>query len=385
MSFDKVEIGNVCDVGRGSSPRPIDNSAYFIGGTIPWIKIADATASGKYIYQTKEVVNEFGASFSRLLQPGALIIATSGVSLGQIKFLGVEGCIHDGWLYVNNFRGVDKEFLYYHLLTMQDEFLGRAYGAAIQNINTTILRESKINLPPLPTQRKIASILSAYDDLIENNLKRIKLLEEKAFASYKLIMKSEKLKTLKLNEVTQTLKRGISPKYVIDDGIVVLNQKCIRNHIVSFEESRLTDSENKPSEERMIQKFDTIINSTGTGTLGRMAMNIQNEIPLTVDSHVTIVRANNSITPIFLGQSLLAKEHVVAGMGEGSTNQTELSARKLGEELKIEIPSKEVMHEFEEEAEPIFNLIWNLQKQNTKLREARDILLPRLMSGEIEL
>ena len=201
MSFDKVEIGKVCDVGRGSSPRPIDNSAYFIGGTIPWIKIADATASGKYIYQTKEVVNEFGASFSRFLQPGALIIATSGVSLGQIKFLGVEGCIHDGWLYVSNFRGVDKEFLYYHLLTMQEEFLGRAYGAAIQNINTTILRESKINLPPLPTQRKIASILSAYDDLIENNLKRIKLLEEKAFLSYKEIVRSEKLEKVKLKEV----------------------------------------------------------------------------------------------------------------------------------------------------------------------------------------
>jgi type I restriction enzyme S subunit len=72
-------------------------------------------------------------------------------------------------------------------------------------------------------------------------------------------------------------------------------------------------------------------------------------------------------------------------MGEGSTNQTELSARKLGEEIKIFVPPKGVMLEFEKDARNIFGLIWNLQKQNTKLREARDILLPKLMNGQIEV
>jgi type I restriction enzyme S subunit len=258
-----------------------------------------------------------------------------------------------------------------------------AAGSAQGKLGIYKIKEIEVRLPEIDTQRKIASILSTYDDLIENNLKRIKLLKEKAFLSYKGILRSEKSEKVKLNEVTQVLKRGISPKYVEDDGILVFNQKCIRNHIVSFGDARFTDIEKKISEERLIQKFDTLVNSTGAGTLGRIGMNIQDEITSTVDSHITIVRANCKVTPIFLAQSLLSQESVIENMGEGSTNQTELSPRKLGEEIKISIPKRNVMIEFENQSIPNFNLIWNLQKQNAKLREARDILLPRLMSGEI--
>jgi hypothetical protein len=94
-----VKIRDVCEVERGSSPRPIMDRKYFDGGTIPWIKIADATKSGKFLYETKEKVNEYGASFSRLLPKGSLIIAASG-TLGYVQMLGVDGCIHDGWLHL---------------------------------------------------------------------------------------------------------------------------------------------------------------------------------------------------------------------------------------------------------------------------------------------
>ena len=83
-------LADLAEIGRGSSPRPITDQRYFENGDIPWIKIADATASGKYIYETKEHVNEYGASFSRKLKPESLIIAASG-TLGFPKFLGVEG------------------------------------------------------------------------------------------------------------------------------------------------------------------------------------------------------------------------------------------------------------------------------------------------------
>jgi type I restriction enzyme S subunit len=91
------KFGEIADISRGSSPRPIADSRYFDGGTIPWIKIADATKSGKFLYETKEHVNEFGASFSRRLPPGTILVAASG-TLGYTQILGVEGCAHDGWL-----------------------------------------------------------------------------------------------------------------------------------------------------------------------------------------------------------------------------------------------------------------------------------------------
>jgi type I restriction enzyme S subunit len=173
----EYKIDDLCEVGRGSSPRPITDERYFVDGNIPWIKI----------YETKEHVNEFGASFSRYLEPNSLIIAASGVSLGQIKFLGVKGCIHDGWLYVSNYKTdiVSKEYLYYFLIYYSQAFHNYSSGAAIQNINTDILRNTKLKLPPLPIQTKISSILSSYDELIENNKQRIKLLEEMVEEIYK--------------------------------------------------------------------------------------------------------------------------------------------------------------------------------------------------------
>jgi type I restriction enzyme S subunit len=94
--------------------------------------------------------------------------------------LGVPGCVHDGWLYLTKFRDVDKHFLYYFFYWKKQHFYNSAYGAAIQNINTEILRNTDIALPPLPVQERIASILSAYDDLIAKNTRRIKILEEMA-------------------------------------------------------------------------------------------------------------------------------------------------------------------------------------------------------------
>jgi type I restriction enzyme S subunit len=375
MIFDKIEIGKVCDVGRGSSPRPIDNSAYFVGGTIPWVKIADATASGKYIYQTKEVVNDFGASFSRRLQPGALIIATSGVSLGQIKFLGVEGCIHDGWLYVNNFRGIDKEFLYYHLLTMQEEFLGRAYGAAIQNINTAILRESKINLPPLPTQRRIASILSAYDDLIENNLKRIKLLEEKASLMYKLMQKeltdADRINLYDFANIQMGFAFKAEAFNEEGEGIPIIRIRDIPSQLTKSYTTQEVDNQ------YWVEKGDLLIGMDGefhmNEWLGQRGYLVQ---------RVCRLRTKNELNQSYLWQALKEPIHYYETTISGAT-VAHLGKKHL-EEIFIAKPKDSMKSELEE-LNTIRKLKIVLAEQNTKLREARDILLPRLMSGEIQL
>lgn len=383
MKWEKVEIGSVCDVGRGSSPRPIDNPAYFLEGTIPWIKIADATASGKYIYQTKEVVNEFGASFSRRLQPGALIIATSGVSLGQIKFLGVEGCIHDGWLYVNNFRGVDKEFLYYHLLTMQDEFLGRAYGAAIQNINTTILRESKINFPPLPTQRRIASILSAYDDLIENNLKRIKLLEEKAFLRYKQIVREEKLEEKSILDICYvTDGTHDSPKQQVD-GFYLVTGKHLIGGFIDFSSAYFISE----ADHDKIQKRSKVVNGdlvlSNIGTIGNVAI-IDSPFEFSV-KNVIIFKPSDSVYTSFLYCYLNSDEMQTRFQQESSGTSQRFISLAYARALKVKLPSEDVLEEFHKEVSSHLKLKSILNQQNAKLRDARDILLPKLMNGQIEV
>ena len=94
-------------------------------------------------------------------------LAASG-TLGYTQLLGVDGCIHDGWLYLINFKGIEKEYLYYLFREQQQFFYNAAYGAAIQNVNTMILREMKIILPPSQIQKYFKDIISNSDNLLDN-------------------------------------------------------------------------------------------------------------------------------------------------------------------------------------------------------------------------
>lgn len=164
-------FSSVVEIGRGSSPRPIADERYFVGGNVPWIKIADATSSTMFIFDTKEYVNEFGASFSRTLHEGDLILAASG-TLGFPMFLATTGCIHDGWLYFSNFQPVSAQYVYYVLLDLRNQFNNVSYGAAIQNINTDIVRKSKIVIPPESLLSTFQSKIIVYHDTIKLLLKK---------------------------------------------------------------------------------------------------------------------------------------------------------------------------------------------------------------------
>ena len=114
-NWEVQTLGNLCEIVRGGSPRPIDK---FLGGSIPWIKIGDATNDDDiYLYKTKEHIIEEGIKKSRLIPEGSLIFANCGVSLGFARIIKFQGCIHDGWLVISQYERVfDNDFLY-HLLS----------------------------------------------------------------------------------------------------------------------------------------------------------------------------------------------------------------------------------------------------------------------------
>lgn len=144
-----------------------------------------------------------------------------------------------------------------------------------------------------------------------------------------------------LGEVCSFLNRGISPKYTEEGGICVLNQKCIRNHQINYEQSRRHNIDIKSfNAERFIQIGDVLVNSTGTGTLGRVAQ--VRDIPpeqTTADSHVTIVRPKQGkFFSDFFGYMLIAIEEEIKKSGEGCGGQTELSRSVLSEKFHVSFP-----------------------------------------------
>jgi len=145
----------------------------------------------------------------------------------------------------------------------------------------------------------------------------------------------------KLGDVCSLLNRGVSPAYLEKGGVCVLNQKCIRNHEVSYEPARRhDDAAKKVTEERFIQRGDVLVNSTGTGTLGRVAQ-VRNEPEedTTVDSHVTIVRAKPGLFHLeFFGYMLVVIEEAIKEAGDGCGGQTELARSVLAERFSVSYP-----------------------------------------------
>jgi type I restriction enzyme, S subunit len=145
----------------------------------------------------------------------------------------------------------------------------------------------------------------------------------------------------KLGAVCEFLIRGISPKYLEDGGVCVLNQKCVRDHRINYELARRHDSSAKAvNEARFIQVGDVLVNSTGTGTLGRVAQ-VREEPPelTTVDSHVTIAQPKaDKFFADFFGYMLIAIEEAIKESGEGCGGQTELGRSVLAESFHVVYP-----------------------------------------------
>lgn len=147
------------------------------------------------------------------------------------------------------------------------------------------------------------------------------------------------MKKVLLREITSFLARGVAPKYTEKDDFYVLNQKCIRDWRVSLKDARFTDTEaKKVHDDRILRDNDILVNSTGQGTLGRVAQFLKLDRPATVDSHITIVRPNPDLVfPEYLGYVLKGRQNEIELLAEGSTGQTELSKLKLAN-LSIDLP-----------------------------------------------
>ena len=191
--------------------------------------------------------------------------------------------------------------------------------------------------------------------------------------------------TNKLGEVCSFLNRGISPKYLEEGGICVLNQKCVRDHAVNFFLARRHDNTAKRvSSDRLVQAGDVLINSTGTGTLGRVAQVRKAPIePTTVDSHVTIARPlPGKFFSEFFGYMLIFIEEAIKKAGEGCGGQTELARAVLAEKFSVTYPSSHSeQHRIVALLDEAFNGIATARANAEKnLHNARDLFESYLQS-----
>lgn len=293
--------------------------------------------------------------------------------------------------------------MYYNLRPRLKDFQNYSTGASTKFLTLKILNAVEVCIPPLPTQRKIVSILSAYDDLIENNLKRIKLLEEKAAIAYKSefgdyqvsnkeftsLPKGWCVKTI--GDIYGKLESGSRPKGGIDkelkEGIASVGaENVIGLGKYNYQSEKLITLAFFENMNRgKIEDRDILIYKDGA-YIGKTTL-FQDGFPhekCCVNEHVFLLTSKDIRYQYFLfftlnqGLYFEKMQQLNANAAQPGINQESLKS------LKLIWPSEDKIAEFNKEVEASVKLIFVLSKQNAKLREARDILLPKLMNGQIE-
>jgi type I restriction enzyme S subunit len=165
--WDLVALGDIFEIARGGSPRPIDDYITDDPDGINWIMIGDASEESKYISRAKKRIRQEGVRRSRMVHPGDFLL-TNSMSFGKPYILRTSGCIHDGWLVLSKkVEEIDSDF-FYHLLRSQviyTEFARLAAGATVKNLNIELVSRVKVRLPPLSEQRRIAEVLDRAEAL----------------------------------------------------------------------------------------------------------------------------------------------------------------------------------------------------------------------------
>lgn len=169
-------LENIVSIYRGASPRPIIK--YVKNGTIPWIKIADATAtSSPFIFSTNEFIIEDGIKKSFEVYPDDLILSNSA-TCGLPFFVAVYGCVHDGWLIFRNFKKLPKEYIFLFLRQISKNLNQIADGSVQNNLNTTLLKNYKIRIPPEYKIDLFNKHIPQYINKIKSNQQQIRTLEK---------------------------------------------------------------------------------------------------------------------------------------------------------------------------------------------------------------
>tara|TARA_R110000851_G_scaffold333554_1_gene516487 strand:+ start:78558 stop:79760 length:1203 start_codon:yes stop_codon:yes gene_type:complete len=398
MSWSEKSLDELGFVSRGRSRNRPRDAAHLYGGPYPFVQTGDVKHSGLYLTEYFQTYSEEGLAQSKLWPVGTLCI-TIAANIADTSILGIEACFPDSVIgFIPTQGKADARFIKYLFdAVLKLRYRQYTQGAAQDNLSQGKLLALKFLVPDdVKEQKRIADFIASYDELIENNRRRIQLLEESArllyqewfvhlrFPGHEQVKITDGVpdgwKQSSIGEESSYLNRGITPKYSDDGEYVVINQKCIRNRVLSLELARTQSKEYK--EEKAVRLGDILINSTGTGTLGRVAQ-VWDECEKTcVDTHVTIVRPATYIPYLWLGYCLLGMERRLEDMGEGATNQKELK-RQYVADISILRPSNSLMEMFHNTVLDNTKQIQNLMKTNKSLSQTRDLLLPKLMNGEL--
>lgn len=355
-----VTLNDLGYVNRGRSKHRPRNAPELYGGPYPFVQTADIKHADLYLTEYEQTYSELGLAQSRLWPIGTLCI-TIAANIADTAILGCEACFPDSVIgFIPDEDKCDVRYVKYLFDTeLQESFQQLSQGVAQDNLSKDKLLSVKFRIPDLPIQHRIADILSVYDDLIENNRRRIAILEETARLTYRKWFGGGEGRLLPLAEVADVL-YGKDHKKIQDGDIPIFGSGGIMRY----------------GAKAIYEQPSVLIPRKGT-----ISNVMYVEEPFwTVDTmFYTRVKIPNMERILYYQLC----DYNIASMSTGAAVPSMTTA--ILNALRIVVPPSELRQRFDEAVSPIFGQCRILKMQSAALVAARDMLLPRLMKGEVNL
>ena len=371
-------------VGRGKSRHRPRNAAFLYGGPYPFFQTGNIKAASFYLTGYLQTYSEEGLAQSKLWKPGTLCI-TIAANIAESAILGIEGCFPDSVVgFVADPDKADVRFIKYCMDTLKLQMQSVSHGTTQDNLSLDKLLTFDFRVPPLPMQRRIASILSAYDELIENNQRRIQILETMARALYRewfvefRFPDRERLpRMLCFGDLCDLIKQPF------------INQTHINLPLLDL--SRMPQRSLAPSETGKPNELTTsrIVFKPGDTLFGAIRCYLHKVVavhyPGVTNTSVLVLRPKQANFRSLV--ALIASDTETVRWAESHSNGTKMPVTNWSvfRAMPSAWPSESLAQQFESMAGPMLDEIGVLADQTQNLRRTRDLLLPRLLSGQVAL
>ena len=401
-----AKLNELGSVGRGKSKHRPRNDQSLYGGKYPFIQTGDVKACDLYISEYSQTYNEKGLAQSKLWEPGTLLI-TIAANIAETSILKIQACFPDSIVgFVANPLQADARFIKYYIGTIKLQMQNVSKGTTQDNLSVDKLLSFDFVIPPIATQRKIADILSNYDRLIENNTRRIKILEEMAQLLYRewfvnfrfpgyeqssmveselgLIPQGWEVKRVK--DVCQQINYGLTASAKSEDtGTKFLRITDIVPFVINWDSVPYCDLAEKDIQKFSLEEGDIVIARTGATT--GYAKRINKRHPKSVfASYLVRIQVNQTYANShYIGTTVESdgfKKFIQANLSGAA--QPQANAQVLTS-FPIILPPLEIQEKYKAIVEDVLDQKECLQLRNLNLRKTRDLLLPKLISGEIDV
>jgi type I restriction enzyme S subunit len=366
-------------VGRGRSRHRPRNEPSLYGGQYPFFQTGDIKATDLYLSKYMQTYNEKGLAQSKLWKPGTLCI-TIAANIAETAILAIEACFPDSVVgFVPDSKKADVRFIKYSIDLMKLRMQNISRGTTQDNLSVDKLLSFDFIVPPVATQAKIADVLAAYDDLIENNTRRIKMLEQMAQALYREWFvtfrfpghQKVKLVDSRLGKIPEGWKVGrLDDALILQRGFDLPTRERQPGSVPIYASTGVVGTHST------FKVRGPGIVTGRSGSLGSVIYIDEDFWPLNTTLWVKEFR---EVTPLYAFHLLtdLKLGSFNSGAAVPTLNRNDVHG------LPVIIPSESALGRFDAVVQPLFALHRTLTARNKSLTACRDMLLPRLVSGEL--